>query len=136
MGKTQFVMSLLGQLAHHSGSRFGIADFKNDYSHDTGFPNYSSAQFLDLWNSGAPFNPLALDDDNDRAVATAVIELRDIVDEATQMFTRIGRRQRAKLEKALHDAYSTVRTEKRWPTLRTLDDQLDADLAGATVARP
>lgn len=130
MGKTQFVMSLLAQLAHHSGSRFGIADFKNDYSDDTGFPQYSGAQFLDLWNGGAPYNPLALDDQSERAIATAVIELRDIVDEATQMFTRIGRRQRAKLEKALNDAYATVRTERRWPTLRTLDDLLDDDLAG------
>ncbi len=38
MGKTQFAMSLLGQLSRHTGSRFGIADFKNDYSADTGFP--------------------------------------------------------------------------------------------------
>ena len=38
MGKTQFTMSLLAQLARHSGSHFGIADFKNDYSNDTGFP--------------------------------------------------------------------------------------------------
>jgi hypothetical protein len=123
-------MSLLGQLAHHSGSRFGIADFKNDYSDDTGFPNYADAEFLDLWNGGAPYNPLALAEDTDRAIDTAVIELRDIVDEATQMFSRIGRRQKAKLEKALRAAYAVGRAERRWPTLRTLDGQLDDDLTG------
>ena len=130
MGKTQFVMSLLAQLSQHSNSRFGIADFKNDYSDDTGFPALAGAEFLDLWNDGAPYNPLALDDDSDRAIATAVIELRDTVDEATRAFTRMGIRQRAKLENALRDAYNVGRTEGRWPTLRTLDDQLDADLAG------
>lgn len=60
MGKTQFAMSLLGQLAKLSGSHFGIADFKNDYSDDTGFPAFADAEFLDLWNEGAPYNPLAL----------------------------------------------------------------------------
>ena len=59
MGKTQFAMSLLGQLSRHSGSRFGIADFKNDYSDDTGFPQFAAAEFLDLWNGGAPYNPLS-----------------------------------------------------------------------------
>jgi Bacterial protein of unknown function (DUF853) len=130
MGKTQFAMSLLGQLARHSGSRFGIADFKNDYSGDTGFPAFADAEFLDLWNGGAPYNPLALDEDSDRAIETAVIELRDTVDEATRAFTRMGVRQKAKLEKALHAAYAVRRTERRWPTLRTLDDLLDPDLAG------
>lgn len=130
MGKTQFAMSLLAQLALHSGTRFGIADFKNDYSDDTGFPGQAGAEFLDLWNTGAPYNPLALDDDSDRAIDTAVIELRDTVEEATRSFTRIGVRQRAKLEKALRDAYAVGRAENRWPTLRTLDDQLDPDLAG------
>jgi DNA helicase HerA-like ATPase len=130
MGKTQFVMSLLGQLARHSGSRFGIADFKNDYSEDTGFPAFASAEFLDLWDSGAPYNPLALADDGGRAVDTAVIELRDTIEEATRSFTRMGVRQKAKLEKALRAAYAVARDEVRWPTLRTLDDQLDDDLAG------
>jgi len=46
------------------------------------------------------------------------------------MFTRIGRRQRAKLEQALRNAYAVGRMERRWPTLRTLDSQLDDDLAG------
>jgi hypothetical protein len=42
----------------------------------------------------------------------------------------MGVRQKAKLEKAFRDAYAIGREEGRWPTLRTLDDQLDADLAG------
>jgi hypothetical protein len=130
MGKTQFVMSLLAQLSWHSGSRFGIADFKNDYSDDTGFPAFASAEFLDLWDSGAPYNPLALTDDSQRAIDTAVIELRDTVEEATRAFTRMGVRQKAKLETALRRAYAIGQEEGRWPTLRTLDDQLDADLAG------
>ena len=130
MGKTQFAMSLLAQLSRHSGSRFGIADFKNDYSDDTGFPAFAAAEFLDLWDVGAPYNPLALADDSPRAIDTAVIELRDTVEEATRAFTRMGVRQKAKLEKALRDAYAVGREEGRWPTLLTLDDQLDADLAG------
>ena len=130
MGKTQFAMSLLAQLSRHSGSRFGVADFKNDYSNDTGFPAFSAAEFLDLWEGGAPYNPLALVDGTPRAIDTAVIELRDTVEEATRAFTRMGVRQKAKLEKALRDAYTVAREERRWPTLLTLNDQLDADLAG------
>ncbi|MEU4594250.1 ATP-binding protein [Micromonospora aurantiaca (nom. illeg.)] len=130
MGKTQFTMSLLAQLAHHSGSKFGIADFKNDYSDETGFPYLAGAKFLDLWNDGAPYNPLALGEFSERAVNTAVIELRDTVEVATKSFTRIGVRQRAKLEKALRSAYAVGRAEGRWPTLRLLDDELDADLSG------
>ncbi|MEH1130139.1 helicase HerA-like domain-containing protein [Micromonospora sp. CPCC 206061] len=130
MGKTQFTMSLLAQLAQHSGSTFGIADFKNDYSDETGFPQLAGAEFLDLWNGGAPYNPLALDEATDRAVETAVIELRDTVEDATKTFTRIGHRQRAKLQEALERAYAVARTEGRWPTLKLLDDQLDADLSG------
>jgi hypothetical protein len=128
MGKTQFTMSLLAQLARHSGSHFGIADFKNDYS-TTGFPEMADAEFLDLWSTGAPYNPLALEDTNPRAIMTAVIELRDAVDEATKAFTRIGVKQRGKLQVALETAYQTGRQEGRWPTLRTLDDLLDDDLA-------
>jgi hypothetical protein len=130
MGKTQFAMSLLAQLSRHSGSRFGIADFKNDYSDENGFPSFAAAEFLDLWDLGAPYNPLALVDDSQRAIDTAVIELRDTVEEATRAFTRMGVRQKAKLEKALREAYAIGREEGRWPTLRTLDDLLDADLAG------
>jgi hypothetical protein len=123
-------MSLLAQLSRHSGSRFGIADFKNDYSNDTGFPAFAAAEFLDLWDGGASYNPLALADGSQRAIDTAVIELRDTVEEATRAFTRMGVRQKAKLEKALREAYAIGRQEGRWPTLRTLNDQLDADLAG------
>ncbi len=130
MGKTQFAMSLLAQLSRHNGSRFGIADFKNDYSNTDGFPAFAGAEFLDLWDEGAPYNPLALADDNQRAIDTAVIELRDTVEEATRAFTRMGVRQKAKLERALREAYAIGRQEGRWPTLRTLDDLLDADLAG------
>lgn len=130
MGKTQFAMSLLAQLSRHSGSRFGIADFKNDYGDDTGFPGFAVADFLDLWDTGAPYNPLALTDDSPRAIDTAVIELRDAVDEAARAFVRMGHRQKKKLESPLHDAYAIGRAERRWPTLRTLDDQLDADLSG------
>ena len=129
MGKTQFTMSLLAQLARHSGSHFGIADFKNDYSSDTGFPELAQAEFLDLWSTGAPYNPLALEDTSPRAITTAVIELRDAVDEATKAFTRMGVKQRGKLQVALEAAYQTGRQEGRWPTLRTLDDLLDDDLA-------
>ena len=130
MGKTQFAMSLLGQLSRHSGSRFGIADFKNDYSDDTGFPAFAAAEFLDLWDKGAPYNPLALGDDSPRAIDTAVIELRDTVDEAARSFARMGHRQKKKLEQALYRVYAVGRGEGRWPTLRTLDDELDSDLAG------
>jgi type IV secretory pathway VirB4 component len=129
MGKTQFAMSLLAQLSRHNGSHFGIADFKNDYSYDTGFPALADAEFLDLWNTGAPYNPLALEDSSPRAITTAVIELRDAVDEATKTFTRMGVKQRGKLERALHAAYKAAQDEGRWPTLRTLDDLLDDDLA-------
>ncbi|WP_148613777.1 ATP-binding protein [Nocardioides rubriscoriae] len=131
MGKTQFTMCLLGQLAHHSGSRFGIADFKNDYSDETGFPAFADAEFVDLWNGGAPYNPLALDDPSPRAIQSAVIELRDTVDEAVRSVgARLGVRQKAKLEEALTKAYGSSRLEGRWPTLRTLDDNLDQDLSG------
>lgn len=129
MGKTQFAMSLLAQLAHQSGSRFSIADFKNDYSDNAGFPGLANAEFLDLWSIGAPYNPLALEESSDRAIATAVIEIRDAVDEATKSFTRMGVRQRGKLERALHAAYQTGRAEGRWPTLLTLNDFLDDDLS-------
>ena len=130
MGKTQFVMSLLAQLSHHSGSRIGILDFKNDYSDDTGFPAFARAEFLDLWDGGAPYNPLALPDDSPRAITTAIIELRDTVDEASRTFTRMGHRQRKKIEDALKAAYAIGRQEGRWPTLKTLGEQLDDDLEG------
>jgi hypothetical protein len=76
MGKTQFIMSLLSQLARDSGSHCGIADSKNDYSTAPGFPQLAQAEFLDLWSTGAPYNALALEDTAPRAITTAVIECR------------------------------------------------------------
>ena len=74
---------------------------------------------------------MALDMDNEREIQSAVIELRDAVDEAVRSVSaRLGVRQRSKLEKALTSAYTDARREGRWPTLRTLDDRLDDDLAG------
>ncbi|MFC6714721.1 hypothetical protein [Branchiibius cervicis] len=136
MGKTQFTMALLAQLSRHGGTHFGIADFKNDYSDQNGFPKFADAKFLDLWNEGAPYNPLALDDTNgadasDREVQSVVIELRDAVEEALRSVnTRLGARQRERLKTALTSAFDVRRSEHRWPTLQTLDDHLDADLQG------
>lgn len=131
-GKTQFTMALLAQLATHSGARFGIADFKNDYSDDSSdrFPERTGARFIDLWDTGAPFNPLALTSADDREKRRAIIELRDIVDVATQSFARLGVRQKDKLRKALEQAYEVAGQEGRWPTMLTLNDMLDEDLRG------
>lgn len=131
MGKTQFVMSLLAQLARHSGSRMGILDFKNDYSDDTGFPAFADAEFIDLWDQGAPYNPLALPmDSGARDIQAAVIELRDAIEEATRAFARMGVRQKRGLQSALEAAYRIGAEERRWPTLRTLGDQFGDDLNG------
>jgi hypothetical protein len=127
-GKTEFTKCLLAQLFGLNGAHFGIADFKNDYAGD--FPALTGARFIDLWDEGAPYNPLALPDDSDRAVQRAVIELRDIVDVATQSFTRLGIRQKTKLKDALEEAFRIGRSEGRWPTLMTLNSILDDDLAG------
>ncbi len=127
-GKTEFTKSLLAQLAAHSGAHFGVADFKNDYG--GGFPDQVGAHFLDLWAAGAPYNPLALPNDGQRQIRSAVIELRDIVDVATQSFARMGVRQKAKLAEALNEAYRLGEAERRWPTLMTLDSLLDDDLRG------
>jgi len=127
-GKTEFTKSLLAQLAAHSGAHFGVADFKNDYGGD--FPAQASARFLDLWDTGAPYNPLALPEGGPRQIRSAVIELRDIVDVATQSFARMGVRQKAKLADALAEAYRIGDAERRWPTLMTLDSLLDDDLRG------
>jgi len=131
-GKTQFTMALLAQLAAHSGARFGIADFKNDYSDESSdrFPERTGARFIDLWDTGAPFNPLALTTGDERDKRRAIIELRDIVDVATQSFARLGVRQKDKLRKALEQAYEVSGQEERWPTMLTLNDMLDEDLRG------
>jgi hypothetical protein len=130
MGKTQFVMPLMAQLAKTHSSHFGIADFKNDYGDSSGFPRFANAQFLDLWDEGAPYNPLALAERTDKAIGATVIELRDTIEEAAKSFTRMGVRQKAKLEAALRAAYSESATEHRWPTLLSLNHHLDEDLAG------
>ena len=129
MGKTQFVMCLLAQLSRYSGSRFGIADFKNDYSGETGFPAFAGAEFINLWENGVPYNPLALEDDSPRTIDTAVIEVRDIVEEAARAFVRIGHKQREKIQTALYKAYGVRGSEGRWPTFSTLNDELDSELA-------
>jgi hypothetical protein len=128
MGKTQFTMALLAQLSRNSGSRFGITDFKNDYGPDSGFPKMARADFLDLWEQGAPYNPLALDEHTERAIRAATIELRDAVVVAAGSFVRMGHRQGNKLGKALQEAYRIGGQEEHWPTLRTLHDLLDSDL--------
>jgi hypothetical protein len=127
-GKTQFIMGLLLQLSKKNSCRFGIADFKNDYGGT--FLDKTGTSFFDLWNEGAPYNPLALLNDNPRAVETSIIELRDIVEVAARSFANMGHRQQAKLQDALRQAYEIGRRERRWPTLKTLDDLLDQDLRG------
>lgn len=127
-GKTEFTKSLLTQLAALSGAHFGVADFKNDYGGQ--FPADAGAEFIDLWAAGAPYNPLALPKAGDREIRSAVIELRDIVDVATQSFARMGVRQKAKLADALNEAYRIGAAEGHWPTLMTLDSLLDDDLRG------
>jgi hypothetical protein len=127
-GKTQFIMGLLLQLSKKNSCHFGIADFKNDYG--GAFLEKTGTAFFDLWEEGAPYNPLALANDNPRAIETAVIELRDIVEVAARSFTVMGHRQQAKLQNSLREAYAIGRKEKRWPTLATLNDVLDNDLRG------
>jgi phosphoribosylcarboxyaminoimidazole (NCAIR) mutase len=74
---------------------------------------------------------MELESDSDRAITSAVIELRETVEEALKSVkAQIGPRQRGKLGDALTAAYREARRDGRWPTMRTLDDQLDEDLAG------
>jgi hypothetical protein len=115
-------------VAQRSGTRFGIADFKNDYGGP--FPAECGAEFLDLWNDGAPYNPLALADSARRTVERAVIELRDAAEVAARSFTRMGHRQLVKLRTVLDEAYRSGQREQRWPTMLTVNDLLDDDLAG------
>ena len=130
MGKTQFAMSLLAQLSRHSGSRFGIADFKNDYSDDTGFPAFAAAEFLDLW-------------DVRRTIQSARSRRRQptchrhrghrTAGHCRGSHPRIhphGRASESQAREGLARRIRRRREERRWPTLLTLNDQLDADLAG------
>jgi Type IV secretion-system coupling protein DNA-binding domain len=131
-GKTQFIKSVLKQL-RHAGAHFSICDFKNDYE-DSGFPQKIGAVYFDLWDVGAPFNPLALPPDNrgEREIERRVIELGDAMGTAAQTYPgmRLGHRQLGKLKDALRAAYATVRAEGRQPTLLDLNDLLDDDLRG------
>lgn len=132
-GKTQFVKMLLAQLALGSGTRFGIADFKNDYGPGASedFPTSVGAEFIDLWGRpGAPYNPLALETlDDQRGVDAQVIEFRDCIEQAMASFQRIGTRQKASVERALRDAYRSAVAEQRWPTMLDLNAQVGDDLA-------
>jgi hypothetical protein len=128
-GKTQFVKMLLAQLAGANGSRFGIADFKNDYGSEEGedFPASVGAEFLDLWGQpGAPYNPLALADGDDQN--TRIIEFRDSIEQAVAAYQRIGNRQKRAIENALRAAYADVRGEGRWPTMLDLNRHLNDDI--------
>lgn len=127
-GKTQFVKMLLAQLSL-AGTHFGIADFKNDYGPDSGdnFLASVAADFCDLWGRpGAPYNPLALADDEDRD--SRVIEFRDAIEEATASFQRIGVRQKTAVEVALREAYDNVASEQRYPTMLDLNRHLPASV--------
>jgi hypothetical protein len=131
-GKTQFIKSVLKQLGE-AGTHFSICDFKNDYE-DGEFPQKIGAAYYDLWDVGAPFNPLALPTDNqgEREIERRVIELGDAMGTAAQTYPgmRLGHRQLGKLKDALRDTYATVLPEGRQPTLLDLNDQLDEDLRG------
>jgi hypothetical protein len=130
-GKTQFIKSVVKQLGV-AGANFSICDFKNDYA--DGFPEKIGAAFYDLWDVGAPFNPLALPPGKatDRDVDRRVIELGDAIGEATQAYSgmRLGRQQVARLKAALHRTYADVRADGRHPTLLDLNQRLDDNLLG------
>jgi hypothetical protein len=131
-GKTQFIKALLAQLVRSSSVKFGISDFKNDYGQGDEFLQVTGAQFFDLWEDGAPYNPLALLGDSPRDIDRAVIDLRDIVKKAAESNNiHMGHRQLAKLNEALGKAFALRSTEGRWPTLAALNLYLDEDLTGA-----
>jgi hypothetical protein len=127
-GKTQFVKMLLGQLSK-GGTRFGIADFKNDYG--DAFPTSVNAEFLDLWGRpGAPYNPLALQNGASRGEVDArIIEFRDSIEQAMASYQRIGARQKQAIERALRDAYRDAEGEGRWPTMLDLNRYVGDDIA-------
>jgi hypothetical protein len=131
-GKTQFVKMVLAQLALGNGARFGVADFKNDYgpTPTEDFPASVDAAFLDLWGRpGAPYNPLALEAEDDRAALDSrIIELRDCVEQAMASFQRIGPRQKQAIARALEAAYTNARSEGRWPTMLDLNREVTADI--------
>lgn len=123
-GKTQFIKMLLAQLSA-TGTKFGIADFKNDYGPHMreNYPASVGAKFFDLWGRpGAPYNPLALTTDEDQY--TRIIEFRDAIEEATSSYSRIGIRQKRDIERALRAAYDDASCENRFPTMLDLNRQL------------
>jgi hypothetical protein len=124
---------LLAQLALGNGAQFGIADFKNDYGRSSteDFPAAVGAEFLDLWGRpGAPYNPLALESLGDQGgIDEQVIEFRDCVEQAMASFQRIGTRQKAAVERALRDAYSSATAHGRWPTMLDLNAELGDEIA-------
>lgn len=132
-GKTQFVKMLLAQLATGNGTRFGIADFKNDYgpTESENFPEGLGAEFIDLWGRpGAAYNPLALERIEDVAgIDSRIIEFRDSIEQAMASYQRIGPRQKASIERALRAAYEDARPERRWPTMLDLNRQIGEDIA-------
>ncbi|MGH2946705.1 MAG: helicase HerA-like domain-containing protein [Solirubrobacteraceae bacterium] len=111
------------------GSTFGICDFKNDYGGS--FPERTGASFHDLWLDGLPYNPLALESQDRRALQSLVIELRDTVDSAARAYMRLGHRQLSKLQTAMERAFEDARQAGRIPTLSDLHEFLDEDLRGA-----
>ena len=131
-GKTQFIKSVLKQLGA-AGAHFSICDFKNDYE-DGNFPEKIGATFYDLWDVGAPFNPLALSPDNqgEREIERRIIELGDAMGTAAQTYPgmRLGHRQLGKLKDALRETYAAGSPEGSQPTLLDLNEQLDDDLRG------
>lgn len=131
-GKTQFVKMVLAQLALGNGAKFGVADFKNDYGPTAteDFPASVDAAFLDLWGRpGAPYNPLAIEADDDRAALDSrIIEFRDSVEQAMSAFQRIGPRQKQAIARALEAAYANARAEDRWPTMLDLNREITADI--------
>jgi type IV secretory pathway VirB4 component len=130
-GKTQFIKSVVNQLKS-AGAHFSICDFKNDY--EEGFPQRVGAEFYDLWDVGAPFNPLALapGQGGEREIERRVIELGDEMSTAARTYPgmRLGHRQLGKLKDALRATYAAVLPQGRQPTLLDLNNQLDADLEG------
>jgi hypothetical protein len=131
-GKTQFVKTLLAQLAHTEDTRFGVADFKNDYgpTAEDDFPADVGAQFLDLWGRpGAPYNPLSLTSlDDQAAIDSQIIEFRDCIEQAMASYQRIGTRQKQSVEHALRGAYRDAADEGRWPTMMDLNRHLSDDI--------
>jgi len=130
VGKTQFIKSLLSQLAGGSGTNFAIADFKNDYSPEAGedFITATGAHFVDMWGKpGAPFNPLAIEEGDD--IDAKIIEFRDAVEQACAGYVGIGVRQKQAIKSSLEETYAMVAKENRSPTMLDLHGQLHEQIS-------